>query len=140
MRLWHKDLLDILPDQILVQLWKDCCEIAKRVAIRGSPKDWCVNRVINYPMQEFWAYSRLVCNELGERRIPFNYRDFGKWQGGFKEATDELDEHDIFSNWHNRRYLWQCYSELEEMLDCGLIREADWPPIADRMADVMIFD
>ena len=36
-----------------------------------------------------------------------------------------------FTIWHNERYLRQCYYNLQEKYDCGLIKEREWREIYD---------
>ena len=38
MRLWHKDLIYVLPRQQLLGQWRECCLIAKNIAEKGTPK------------------------------------------------------------------------------------------------------
>lgn len=137
MRIWHKDLIDILPDRLLMDLWDTCCIIARRIMHNGFTGDWCSSRVTQYPVEEFWAYARLVHQEITAREIQCNFGEFAKWfpnlYGQFEEITDRDD---IFKDWHTKRYLWQCYSELEERMDCGQIKFEDWIEIAERMSEV----
>ena len=37
MRLWHKDLIDVLPRQQLISQWREICCIAKNIAEKGTP-------------------------------------------------------------------------------------------------------
>ena len=38
----------------------------------------------------------------------------------------------LFSKWHNDRYFWQCYYNLQEKYDCGGITEEEWQKIKER--------
>jgi uncharacterized protein (TIGR02328 family) len=133
-RLWHKDLIAVLPDTYLVRQWRDCCHIARRIAVDGTPRQALVNRVMDYPIEHFWAYARLVMFELMNRgSTQCNWYDFGKWghaMGSFPEKL-EVETDDIFIDWHNDRYFWQCYSYLEEQFECGIISFEDWQAIED---------
>ena len=138
MRLWHKDLIEVLPDNILEELWDTCCEIAKRLKRTGYTDDWRSSRVSQYSVEEFWVYARKVCQEMIERGIPCNFGKFSCWFVGAAGFENEIDENDIFKDWHTKRYLWQCYSELEERFDCGQIKWEDWTDILDLMSEVSI--
>lgn len=37
MRLWHKDLINVLPRQQLISRWKECYCIAQNLASKGTP-------------------------------------------------------------------------------------------------------
>lgn len=136
MRLWHKDLIDVLPRRQLVSQWRECCGIARNIAVEGSPNHILVNRISNYPFEDFLAYVRLVYLEMQRRGYKCNFYDFAKWFSKSKliEASDPID---IFQGWHTKRYLWQCYSNLEEKYDCGGIPEEEWILIEERMRKVV---
>ena len=38
---------------------------------------------------------------------------------------------DIFYDWHTDHYFWQCYHNLEEQYDCGLIEDVEWETMCD---------
>ena len=58
----------------------------------------------------------------------------GQFGGKFSSFLDLTDcnfaiivqKSDLFENWHNDRYLAQCYYNLQEKFDCGGIEAADW--------------
>ena len=134
MRIWHKEMIHVLPDNILARQWKDCCEIARRIAVQGTPKEALVNRIMDYPIEHFWAYARLVIFEMLQRgTYACDWYEFGKWcdaMGSFPEKI-EVTFDDIFHDWHTDHYFWQCYHNLEEQYDCGLIRDDDWEAMCD---------
>ena len=49
MRLWHKDLIGVLPQKQLVSQWRECCAIVRNIAVNGSPNHIPVNKVMDYP-------------------------------------------------------------------------------------------
>lgn len=58
---------------------------------------------------------------------------FAKWcdaMGSFPEDLDVAYD-DIFRDWHNNRYYWQCFYNLEEKYDCGGITDEEWETICD---------
>lgn len=124
MRIWHKDMIDVLPDMQLRGQWRECCCIASNIRNNGTPNHLLVNKIMNYDYHMFLDTSILVRDEMlnRDRRIshsaeiqvfPANYIN--------KYSTPEL-----FPEWHNRRYLRQCYYNLQEKYDCGGISEAEW--------------
>ncbi|MBR4832410.1 MAG: hypothetical protein IKZ97_07275, partial [Butyrivibrio sp.] len=47
------------------------------------------------------------------------YRDVGN-------AFVEVPSEHIFKDWHDERYLKQCFYNLQEKYDCGGISQAEW--------------
>lgn len=135
MRLWHKDLICVLPQKQLLGQWRECCSIARNIAIVGYPNHVLVNKIMDYPIEHFWAYTRLVFCEMLNRGYACDWYSYGKWcdaMGSFPEILD-VDQDDIFYDWHTDKYYWQCYCNLEEKYDCGAIGEDEWVEICDEV-------
>lgn len=122
MRLWHKDLIPVLPRQQLLAQWRECCCIAKNIAEHDTPNHILVNKVMNYPIQHFITYTYLVAEEMKNRGYKVDKRKFDQY---FK-LRFILIEDGLFRNWHNERYLRQCYYNLQEKYDCGGITDQEW--------------
>lgn len=132
MRLWHKDLIPVLPRQQLLGQWRECCLIAKAIVKDGTPNHIIVNRIMNYPMEHFGTYCKAVYWELIRR--------------GFNPSWSRLDEHfsdlpevdysELFEGWHNKRYLKQCFSNLQEKFDCGGIPISEYAALCYAMKEV----
>lgn len=136
MRLWHKDLIPVLPRQQVLGQWRECCLIAKNIAEKGTPNHILVNQIIDYPLDHFCNYCDLVCMEMESR----GYRcDFHKLEK-FLPEYEAVDGSDIFEHWHNDRYLLQCYYNLQEKYDCGGITENEWGKIAAYMENKFLDD
>lgn len=133
MRLWHKDLICVLPQKQLVSQWRECCAIARNIAVNGSPNHILVNKVMDYPMEEFWIYARLVFQEMKNRGYSCDFSRFSKWLPDISVADDKAGEVNIFAGWHTERYLWQCYANLEEKYDCGGIPDDEFLKVQTRM-------
>lgn len=54
MRLWHKDLIQILPKNQLLSQWRECCCIAKNIAINHI----LVNKIMDYGIAHFYSYTK----------------------------------------------------------------------------------
>lgn len=128
MRLWHKDLIPVLPQQQLVGQWRECCLIAKHFAVDGTPNHLLVNKILLYPPGHFWKYGFIVMNEMVRRGYKVDFERFEQWIDK-PYALIVPEEKDLFNNWHNDRYLRQCYYNLEEKFDCGGISAEEWLPI-----------
>lgn len=138
MRLWHKDLIPVLPRQQLLGQWRECCAIMANIAKKGTPNHVLVNKLTDYPCYHFYMYAKRVCDEMTAR----GYRcDFGRFWNNFLKAyryngDSFLNIHDIFVGWHNDRYLTQCYYNLQEKYDCGAITDEEWARIEERYQEL----
>jgi len=129
MRLWHKDLIPVLPKQQLLSQWRECCCIARNIAVNGTPNHLLVNKILIYPIEHFAYYGRLIECEMAKRGYKHNSDRFDKWlrDDGGRFPYPEYDN--LFKDWHNVRYLTQCYFNLQEKYDCGGISEGEWAKI-----------
>jgi len=130
MRLWHKDLIPVLPRQQLIGQWRECCLIAKQISEKGTPNHILVNKVLLYPAGHLWKYGFLVMREMIRRGYKVDFGKFEQWINK-PYALMVPDEDDLFRNWHNDRYLKQCYFNLQEKFDCDGIGLIEWEKIAD---------
>ena len=143
MRLWHKDLISYLPQQQLIAQWRELCLIAGLLAKDHTPNHILVNPIIEYDPAHYISYSSLVFKELYERGYNLQAKTIKKfdddvraWQLYLKDSLPwALDEKipvaydKLYSNWHNKRYLQQCYYNLEEKYDRGGINDDEWSKI-----------
>lgn len=130
MRLWHKDLIRVLPRQQLLGQWRECCCIARNISIDNTPNHMLVNKIMDYPLNHFNYYGQLVGSEMFHRGYSVNQDEFDKWLRS-DEPIPRLpypypEYQDLFKDWHNLRYLTQCYYNLQEKYDCGGISNEDW--------------
>lgn len=125
MRLWSKDLIPVLPRQQLLGQWRECCLIAKNIVEKGTPNHLLVNRIMDYPLHQFSTYAYKVYSEMKNRGYVVDWVKFGKYitQYPLDHSTDSIP---IFEDWHNDRYFWQCFYNLQEKYDCGGISEEEW--------------
>lgn len=142
MRLWHKDLLAFLPTSQLLGQWRECCAIVGMLAKEHTPNHSLVNRITDYDPEHFRMYVDMVVEQFRIRNYSiseatmdrFN-KDFRAWKNYIQEQlpyeinTVVVDPDHVFEGWHNKRYLRQCYYNLEEKFDCGVISESDWDAV-----------
>ena len=50
MRLWHTELIKVLPREQLVAQWRELCAIAGAVQKNGTPNHILVNFVLDYDL------------------------------------------------------------------------------------------
>lgn len=131
MRLWHKDLISVLPRQQLLSQWRECCAIASRIKSNGTPGHILVNEISNYPTKDFVDYTELVLVEMKKRGYKISNAALAKFRANTGNITpaQELSPKrrlSLFYSWHNFRYLQQCFYNLEEKYDRGGITEDEW--------------
>ena len=122
-RLWHKDLIPYLPKNQLLGQWRECCCIAKNIADNGTPNHILVNKIMDYPIEHFIAYTTLVKQEMQKRGYKCDTSRFTKW---LEWDAFKILKNEIFEGWHNTRYLRQCLYNLQEKYDCGGISKEEW--------------
>ena len=149
MRLWHKDLIPYLPRHQLIAQWRECCAIAVSVVKNGIPNHILVNKIMNYHPFHFSSYSSLVAAEMKNRGYNVSqktvnnfihnfFEGFSKDIHGLCISTDTtIPTEEIFSGWHNDRYLKQCLFNLQEKYDCGGIPENEWKRIEEKFGEFL---
>lgn len=135
MRLWHKDLISVLPRQQLISQYRECCLIAKNIAEKGTPNHILVNRIMDYPLSHFYAYTLKVHHEMIERGYKCDWSRFEKHISLFDTMPVKGEWSDVFNLWHDKRYLLQCFYNLQEKYDCGGITENEWDLIYRKVDD-----
>ena len=124
MRLWHKDLIAVLPREQLVAQWRECSAIAGAIQKNGTPNHILVNYVADN-LNSFVAYSYMVRQEMTRR----GYRTMENVWTKIASIVDtnvwkDLTLKEIFEKEHNFRYYVQCYYNLQEnMTVVGLKRK-----------------
>lgn len=135
MRLWHKDLIPVLPKRQLVAQWRECCCIAKNIAEIGTPNHLLVNKVLDYPSGHFDAYTLLVIDEMKKRGYKINKKSYDNYCANMSKAAIYFNSWnpvtELFKGWHNNRYLTQCKYNLQEKFDCGGMMDSEWCTIQE---------
>ena len=116
MRLWHKDLIPVLPRQQLLGQWRECCLIAKSIKEKGTPNHLLVNKIMDYPAEHFVTYCYLIFEEMNRR--DYNVHSSKLAQYLSLPFCKLIDFDDLFSDWHTDRYMNQCLMNLQEKFDC----------------------
>lgn len=137
MRIWHKDLIKVLPREQLVAQWRELSAIAGNLNTKGTPNHILVNKVLSYPRDHFISYALYVRQEMTRRGYRTMESVWEKILNTNDGAFELVHCEELFPNWHNYRYLTQCYYNLEEKYDCGGISEEAFEKIYDVYTDVM---
>ena len=133
MRIWHKDLIEYLPKAQLTGQWRELSAIAGNImktADKGKPFNQpLVNKALNYPITHFTSYANKIYNEMLKR-------GYKPKKDIYKKVTEEiLDYKNLFSNsnnsilffdWHNDRYLIQCFYNIQEKYDSKLFPKSNY--------------
>ena len=138
MRLWHKNLITILPKLQLLGQWRECCAIASNIGALGTPNHLLVNKIMKYDMAHFATYCDLVQWEMTKRGYSPSPLTIGNIENCIRREISSYVPYDIlFDGWHNDRYLWQCLSNLEEKYDCGGIPDEEWQLIDEAITYIL---
>lgn len=142
MRLWHKDMIPYLPKQQLLGQWRECCLIAGLLAKDHTPNHILVNPITEYQPDDFEIYCAIVYHEMLKRgfkvaeevckKLEMDFRAYRlyldselPWECFCKDFQVDTEE-PIFQEWHTKRYLKQCFYNLEEKYDRGGISQDEW--------------
>jgi len=151
MRLWHYKLIPVLPRQQLLGQWRELCAMAKMIYWQKSPNNPIVNKVMGYPFWMFMTYQYAVEKEFfrrgyrisdSSRYLIYDNTMLAEDEGYFADQDDwDWDEYkdSPFPGWHNDRYLIQCYFNLEEKHDCGLISDEEFEPVFELVTQLVNF-
>lgn len=127
MRLWHYKLIPVLPNKMLVSQWRECIAI-KRQWEKGTLKHRLVSYIMDYDKSYFLSYVFKIIEEMCKRKI--NYQS--KFLIEIEKFCNFPDIYDINYPEHNDRYLKQCYYNLQEKADRGIITPEEWQKIVNK--------
>lgn len=141
MRMWHYELINVLPDKQLIAQWRELCCIERNIANNGTPNHLLVNKVLDYPSKDFKKYAEYVCNAIRGRGFKLSDGSVGKFLCNMIDAEKYFDNSvlcsSLYEGWHTDRYLIQCFYNLQEKYDCGGITDDEWKLVTDKMNYLM---
>lgn len=141
-RIWDYRLLPYLPGLQLKGQWRECALIADALAKNGTPNHLLVNRVTEYPAEDFYKYCISVAREM-ERRgarvtqksVDTLWNNIAKWRRTLQfQPTMFPKQYKIFDGWHNLEYLRICYANLLEKhngIGKSRISDEEWLRLCD---------
>lgn len=130
MRLWHKDLIKVLPREQLVAQWRELSAIAGSIQQKSTPNHILVNFILDYDFDHFISYAAEVRLEMTKR----GYRTMDSvWKkiASLKSDWKQLSFNEIYKEKMNDDYLKICFYNLWEKYLCGGIKELDYQNIRD---------
>ena len=122
MRLWHKDLLAVLPKKHLVAQWRELSSCAAAIKKNGTPNHILVNFITDYDYDHFISYAYYVRKELTNRKVKTMDSVWEKIVS-LKPNYNLLSFEEIYSDKFNNLYLKICYYNLFEKYLCGMFEE-----------------
>lgn len=128
MRLWHKDLINVLPREQLVAQWRELSAIAGKIKTTGTPNHILVNFVLDYDYDHFISYAAAVRREMSSRGyITMN----SVWDKitSLKPDWNLISDNLIYKDKMNYDYMTVCFWNLWEKYDCGGILKEDFDKI-----------
>lgn len=137
MRLWHTNLISVLPREQLVAQWRELSAIAGAIQKKGTPNHILVNFILDYDYDNFISYAAEVREEMTRR----GYRTMNSvWEKiiSLKPNWIQLPHNEIYKEKMNKDYLTICYYNLYEKYLCGGI-EQDWWNLIDTKIHLEIY-
>lgn len=134
MRLWHYKMIPVLPRKQLISQLRECVQIGKALKEKGTPNHIIVNRVIPFFPNDYAKYCKLLIDEIRKRGYHVSAQTIEKLNNYCGIDVDSLsiaENSAIFEGFHNDRYLRQCYYNLEEKYDDGIIPDNEWNKVVD---------
>lgn len=121
MRLWHIDLVSVLPRQQLLGQWRELNSIFKK-----QDNHILINYVYRYDKQYLYDYSVVVANEMMARDYNVNFTNFANYfNEQYKYKGTKFKEHD-------KEYLDICYWNLREKFLRGGIKQEEWTKVEEK--------
>ena len=138
MRLWHYELIPALPN---AQLKAMRYEIGDMVKQYPNIKNRLVKYVNNEDIKYLFNYFIKVLNEFDKRKINHkkNYDDEICKIVDEKSISQFVSLNLVYPE-HNDRYLKQCFYNLEEKYDRGIITQQEWEEILKLMYEKNIIE
>lgn len=138
MRLWHKDLIEVLPREQLVAQWRELSAIAGSIQKKGTPNHILVNFVLDYDFKHFVSYAYYVRQEMSRRGYKTTNTVWEKIESLLTDKENYLiDFHSIYREKMTPEYLEICYYNLKEKWLCGGINDKDFTLIAIKRNEVL---
>lgn len=131
MRLWHIDLLAVLPREQLVAQWRECSAIAGSILKKGTPNHLLVNFILDYDFDHFISYTDYVRQEMFARGYQARNSVWDKIISLKTEYT-LLELNAVYSEIMTQEYKTICYYNLKEKYLRGGISSSEWLKISEK--------
>ena len=116
--------MKVLPDRFIISQWRECIAI-KRQWEKGTLKHRLVSYVMEHHKDIFYQYVEMLIWEMDRRGINYQKKFVREFKNFSKEDVNGLAVSIRYPE-HNNRYLKQCYYNLQEKYDRGIITKEEW--------------
>ena len=137
MRLWHTNLISVLPREQLVAQWRELSAIAGSIQQKGTPNHALVNFVLHYPFEHFISYAYHVRAEMTRR----GYKTMDAvWNKiiSLDNNYNILSLEEVYKEKMNNTYLKICLYNLYEKMLCGAIDSKSWGLICEKVGGLFL--
>ena len=107
MRLWHHEMIDLLPKSQLLAQWRELNSIFTK-----EDRHILINYIYEYPKEHLFAYTSSILQEMRARNI--NIRTMDKMNNYFSDIDQTINVDKPFSRHHDDEYFEICYFNLKE--------------------------
>lgn len=138
MRIWHYELIDVLPN---AQLKAMRYEIGDMIKQYPNIKHGLVKYANNYDIEYLLDLFMKTLDEFEKRKIKHRVSyDLEIYQIGASKCKLKIGRWKFIRTGqiypeHNDRYLKQCYFNLQEKYDRGIISKEEWQKIYNKYKD-----
>ena len=106
MRLWHIDIIPMLPRGQLLAQWRELNSVFAK-----EDKHILINYIYEYPKEDLLLYTLAVIDEMQQRG--YKIRAFEKMNCYF-DTIEKPEPYQPYQHHHNFEYLEICYYNLKE--------------------------
>jgi uncharacterized protein (TIGR02328 family) len=133
MRLWHYELISVLPNKMLVSQWRELIAINRQWE-KGTLIHPLVSYVKEYSKDYFAYYVHHVYLEMLKRNI--------KCKDSYMEeiisfCRYRLWQENLNYSEHNQEYLFICYYNLKEKYLREIINPTEWDLIESKVGKTL---
>lgn len=107
MRLWHQEMIDLLPKSQLLAQWRELNSIFAK-----EDRHILINYIYEYPKEHLFSYTCSILQEMRTRSI--NIRTIDKMNLYFSDTDQNTVVEHPFPRHHNDEYFEICYFNLKE--------------------------
>lgn len=107
MRLWHHEMIDLLPKSQLLAQWRELNSIFAK-----EDRHILINYIYEYPKEHLFAYTSSILQEMRARNI--NIRTMDKMNDYFSDIDQTITVDNPFWRHHDDEYFEICYFNLKE--------------------------
>lgn len=136
MRMWHPELLPVLPRPQLVSQWRECNTIIGSIVKYGSPRHLLINNMLNYPPSHFYSYTMKVIEEMKNRGYKVQQKTYDtfilKYTSAFGDIPKSVPD-EIFPGWFDDMFIIAEIFNLYEKYLGGGFEEQVWRDLLNKV-------